>query len=168
MNRRLFLAAALAAIPAAGTLGGCATVAQNIDSTLKRIVDDTDTLAKGLSALVPSLSSVAGLSSETQALISATVLNVQTVADQVGAVSSVASAKPLVEKIETYVNTIVGALAALGPALPTPVSTILQAASILLPIIEIAVGIAVPAAAAKPGLDADWARGYLKAITPPR
>jgi len=51
-----------------------------------------------------------------------------------------------VQIVERDVNTIVGALAGL-PNLPPNVSTILTAATVLLPVLEASVGIVAPAAA---------------------
>ena len=65
-------------------------------------------------------------------------------------VQSATSAQPTVAQVAKDVNTIVNALSVLP--LPPPAPTILLAASVLLPVIEGAVGVAVPStAAAAPG-----------------
>jgi len=69
-----------------------------------------------------------------------------TVANAAASAPDAAAMKGSVQIVERDVNTIVGALAGL-PNLPPNVSTILTAATVLLPVLEASVGIVAPAAA---------------------
>jgi hypothetical protein len=71
--------------------------------------------------------------------------SVQSVATALAKVTDKAAAQPLVTKLETYVNAFVSAAAGI-PLLPPSIQLALQAASILLPVIEVAVGLVLPSA----------------------
>lgn len=141
MQRRHFLALAPSV-----ALGGCLT---GPDQAIATVANDAKLIASGLQGVLVQLGNlnVAGLTPAILATVGSAVTNLQAVADAIAGVATNAAAQPLVQKIETYVNTIVSALAVLP--LPPPISTALQAAAILLPIIEAAVGMVLPASTAR-------------------
>ena len=161
MNRRTVLLAPLA-------LAACNNPAQ-IDTVLATVVADAQTIAGGLQGMLPQLGALnlPGLTPAVMAIVGSAVADLQGVATSLQSVSAVASAQPLVQKIESYVNVIVSTLAALP--LPPPISTILVAASVLLPVLESTVGLIVnsltPATAKAAGstMTAPTARLILKA-----
>lgn len=142
-------------------LGACNTI--NIDKTLATVAADANLIAGGLKGVLAQLGplNIPGLDTAILGKAATAIAGIQTVAASLTGVTSTAAAQPLVQKIESYVNVVVSALASLP--LPPPISTAIQAAAILLPIIEIAVGLAVPASAAKasPAMDANMARVIL-------
>jgi hypothetical protein len=151
----------LAVTPLAA-LAACA--GQSADQTIATVAADANTIAGGLQGVLAQLGplNVPGLTPSVISTVGVAVSQIQTVAASISGVTSAAAAQPLVQKIETYLNTIVAALA--GLPLPPPVSTALQAAAILLPIIEVAVGLVVQQAAkAAPGaISPDEARMILR------
>lgn len=132
LNRRTLLASS-AIIPLAGCAG------MGTDASISAIARDASILASGLMGAIAQLGSLA-----IPATVSAALAGLQSVADALSTVASQSAALPLVQKIESYVNVIVQALASI-PLLPAPVTLALQAATILLPIIEAAVGMVLPA-----------------------
>lgn len=112
------------------------------DQTVKIVATDVQLIANGLQGILPNLGTLAGLSPESLATIANALADLQQVASAIAQTSTTAEEKPLVQKVEAYVNTIVSILAAI-PLIPPPISTVLQAAAILLPIIETAVGLVV-------------------------
>ena len=93
-----------------------------------------------LQGVFASLSGVKGINADLLIQVGVYVQDIKAAAASLQAASSTA-APGLVNQIEAAVNAVIGALAALP--LPPPISTALQAASILLPIIETAVGMIV-------------------------
>lgn len=138
MNRRNFLVAAPL------FLAACQTTTP-FDQTLAKVVSDVNILATGLKGVLTQLTTtnVLGLTSTVLNTITTAISNIQAIAGAIGQVTSIAATQPLIQKIESYVNTVVAALAALP--LPPAIAMALQAASILLPIIETAVGLLVTA-----------------------
>lgn len=138
---------------------------QTVDKNVAIVAADAKIITNGLAGILPQLGALGiGIPAE----VATALASLQSVADSLGAATTVASAQPLVQKIETYVNTIVGALAAI-PLIPPPISLVLQAASILLPVLETAVGLVINSfgASAKMrasarGMSADQARLILQ------
>ena len=83
------------------------------------------------------------------------------VAKSISASLTATAAQPLVRQVEADVNAAIQALASLS--LPKSVSAVLQAAQVLLPVIETAVGLMVPAAATPNAMSPAQARAILKA-----
>lgn len=134
-RKALLAAAGFVALP------GCSTIGQAIDSNLANVVTDSNAISNGASDILKNLVGI-NISSDTMNVIQGAISGIQSVAAAIGAVSSTASAQPLVQKLETYVNALVTAASNI-PGLPAIVATVLKAASVLLPVIEQAAGIAV-------------------------
>lgn len=132
MLRRSFLLSATA-------LTGCASVAQTFDSKLAQVVSDVSLIARGIGQIVPQVMSFTSLTPTGVAAIQQAAADIAMVADQIKSVTSIAAAQPWVQKLETYLNTIVTILAAMP--LPPQISVALQAATVLLPVIEMLVGL---------------------------
>lgn len=167
LTRRELLSRTILASGAGLTLWGCAT-ANQVAST---VAQDASLIATGLKGALANLGAlnIPGLTADKVMTIGLAVAGLQTVATSLLMATTTAVAQPLVQQIETDLNAIVGALA--GLPLPPPISTALQAAAILLPVIETAIGMvlpptapATPAArlAASVTMTADQARLILK------
>jgi hypothetical protein len=126
-------------------LAGCQTTDQSIGT----VVADVNSIAGAFAALLPQLASLTGMTPDVMGTVSQAIASLQAVATSLGTVTTVAAAQPLIRKVETYVNAVITALA-LVPLIPPPISTILQAAAVLLPVIEALVNMVVTQPAAVP------------------
>lgn len=158
LRRNLLLCTALVPVAACATL----------DTTLATVAADTNTIALGLKGVLAQLGTlnIPGLTTSVMATVGTAISSLQSVAAAIAGTTTTAAAQPLVQKIESYVNTVVGALALLP--LPPPISTALEAAAILLPLIETAVGLATNSVmrprGVMPGMTPDQARLILAGI----
>jgi hypothetical protein len=154
ISRRSILALPLA-VAACGSLPS--------GSTIALAAYDTALIAKGLNGVLTQLTvlQISGLTPSILDTCNQALTGLQGVAQALYSASSVSDAQPLVQKVEGYVNAIVGALAALP--LPPDVSKALAAAAILLPIVEVAVGLVMQTAPPAPAVQMtpDQARSTL-------
>lgn len=171
-RRRFFeavpaLALALAAAPVGVGLSGCAQL-QGLSTPQKisQVAADVAAIADGLAGVLPSLGQVSGIDAGTVAKVGGYVADLQKVAATLAGAGTTAEAQPLVKQVEQFVNAIAGALA--GLALPPPIGPAITAASVLLPVIEAAVNLAVPAAAPAGAMTPDEARAILNDLAAPR
>lgn len=123
------------------TLALASCTPSQLQSTLKQAASDASIIATGLKNALPQLAAIQGMPAGTIAKAGVLVSDIQSVAAAINASTSASAALPSVQQLEADVNTLVSTLASFP--LPPPVSTILQATSVLLPVIEIAVGLAV-------------------------
>lgn len=124
------------------------------------VVKDISLLSVGFTALLPTLSTVPGVATPILTEIAAYIAKAEVLAQSVSGTITVATAQPIVSQIETYFNE---ALALLGTVpLPANVTLVINAVKTILPIVEVAVGIAT-ASVAKTGLTPDQARAVLGA-----
>lgn len=144
LNRRVVLLGATALTAAA-----CAGV--TMDHAVSQASDDISLIATGLAGALPALGKTFGIKPATVAQVGDIVVKIQTVAVAAKASTTVADVRPLVKQLETLVNGIVTALAGLN--LPSPFGPALAAASVLLPVVEIAVGFVLPPGAGAPAND---------------
>jgi hypothetical protein len=130
-----------ALVGAGVTLFGC-TAAQ-VNSALSQVATDAQTLSAGLSGAMASLSTlnIPGLTPTIIGRVQTAIASVVTVANALSGATSTNSAQPLVQQLEGDVNAVVDALA--GLPLPAEIELPLQAAAVLLPVIETAVGLAI-------------------------
>lgn len=144
LSRRTALAA-VPAIGAAGLLAGCAnlTAAQ----VTAQVVQDVNTIAVGLSAEIPALQALSVIPAAVATSAITLINDVKAIAASVSSSLTTTAAQPLVLKIEGNVNALVTLLASFP--LPSQISLVLKAAVVLLPVIESAIGLAVPAAASQ-------------------
>jgi hypothetical protein len=140
MRRRRVLAIGSLAglLPLAACAGG-----QLPTPSIGVVANDVKIIATGLQGVMNQLGalSVPGLTPQVLNTCQTSLAGLQTCAAAIANASSAVDAKPTVEQVEGYVNAFVGALAVLP--LPAPVNTALVAATILLPVIEAAVGLAI-------------------------
>lgn len=164
MNRR-DLIRGMMAVPAIAVLGaaGCTTAQTTVAQT---VVNDVDMTAKAFETVLPNFAKIAGINAATVATIYGWIGNITTVARQIVAGMSQSAAQPLVQQIESDVNNIVGVLSTLP--LPPTIMTVVDAAAVLLPVIEAAVGLVTPASmqmrTAHAGMTPDEARAALTSI----
>lgn len=159
VRRRLFILG-LAALPAA-TLAGCASGPAVAPAT----INDINLIATALKSLMPQLGLVAGLSTTAIDIATRAIVDLQSAADAVATADTTAAAQPLVVRIASDMSAIIGALSA--AELPEALSRALQAASVLLPIIEAAVGLAAPAGAGIGTMTPVQARAALRTVSTP-
>lgn len=164
MNRRQILAASAwlpigYVVSGMSSCGGVAVVSQ-------QAAQDVSLIANGLSSALSGLGNVQGISASLVGTVGSYVAAIQKVASSVTAGMANATAASAVQQIETLLNSIVGALA--GLALPSPFGPVLAAATVLLPIVEAAIGMVVAAVHPAPAASAmtpDAARLVLQAAT---
>ena len=137
LSRRQFFAVS-GVSGAALLLAGC-----DLNGALSAAATDAQTIAAGLSGAMASLSSlnIPGLTPATVTKVQTAIAAIVTVSKSLSGATSTNSAQPLVQQLEGDVNAVVDALA--GLSLPAEISLPLQAAAVLLPVIESAVGLAV-------------------------
>jgi hypothetical protein len=147
-------------------VAGCATLSQTFSKTLAQIVSDVSLIANGIGSILPQLSALAGLSDSARTTIQAAIAGIKLVADQIKGIASTADGQPLIQQLEGYLNAIISALAMLP--LPPQISVILQAAMVLLPILEALVGLLMKPAANRFGsaMSPDAARLVLASWAP--
>ena len=159
MNRRNLLTAAAVIAPAA-LLAGCAT-GQTASQVTAQVLTDINLEASGLANALPLLTAAKGIPAAIVAKAQAIIARIQVAAASMSAQVTSAQAQATVTQIETDVNAVVGLLA--GMPLPPAISGVLQAAVVLLPLIEAGVGLAVPVGAAPSAMSAAQARMVLAA-----
>lgn len=118
-----------------------ACTATQVSSALQAAASDANIIATGLKADLPAIATIQGVSPATVASIGALVADIQTISSTITAASSATTALPSVQQLEADFNGIASALSALP--LPPQVASVLQAASVLLPLIEMSVGLVV-------------------------
>lgn len=164
VSRRGFLG--IAATTSVAALAACAMINPNNtpQENMVQVVADVTNIANAFARSLPQITALS-LSANTKAMISADVSDLNAVAKALTSAATTTTAQPLVQKVENDVNAVMDAVAAL-PGLPLALSGILQAATVLLPIIEASVGLAVPVATASrakaTGMTPDEARALLR------
>jgi hypothetical protein len=138
-SRRSFVSAVAALLLALSPIA-CTSV--QIHAAMKQAAMDTSLIALSLKNALPQLAAIQGMPADTITELAGYVDDLQRVAAAINAAASASEALPSVQQLEADLNSIVGALATFP--LPPNISTVLQAATVLLPVIEVAVGIAVP------------------------
>lgn len=159
MNRRHLLTAASAIVPAA-LLAGCAT-GKTASQVTAQVLTDINLEASGLANALPLLTAAKGISAAIVSKAQAIIARIQVAAASMTATVTSAQAQATVTQIETDVNAVVALLA--GMPLPPAISGVLQAAVVLLPLIEAGVGLAVPVGATPSAMSAAQARMVLAA-----
>lgn len=159
-GRMMLPAATFLPLAPLAILAACANSGTPV--TVQSVSQDVTLIATGLNNALSAPSVTALIPAATLPKIQQALSDLNSLATQVAASPSAAAQKGSVAVIEQDVNTIVSALAGL-PGLPPNVSTILTAATVLLPVIEVAVGLVVPAGAATAAMTPDAARMHLAA-----
>lgn len=164
MISRRFLFSTVAPAAVLVSLSGCATIGQALDSTLASVVADVQTAVSGAGAILPYLAGL-NLPAAVTSTVQTVLADLQTVASSIAGVATQAAAQPLVQKLATYVGTLVATLLGAGvTGLPAIVTTILQALQVLIPAIAAAIGMVGVAAAAPTNMSVGSARAYLKLV----
>lgn len=168
ISRRALLRTA-SLLPIAGAVVACA--GQTAATIAATAAQDIGLIGSGLSGALPALAASGVVSSSALSQVTGYINNIEQVATSVTTASTVAQGQSAVQQIETLLNSVVSALA--GLTLPAPFGPALSAASVLLPVVETAVGLAITtissstAAAPAPqaAMTADEARLILIAAT---
>lgn len=152
MNRRTLLAGVSAL-----AISGCATFSANF----ARAADDVSTIAAGLQQVLnnPAVAGLVPVSIMEQANV--WLVQLQQAAGSLKLAVTTGGAQDAVHQAEVLINAIVGALSKFP--LPAPIPQILLAATILLPIIEAAVGMLIKPTANVSSMSPEQARITLKA-----
>ena len=135
MNRAIFFVPLLA-------IAGCAST---VPVTPASVATDVATIGTGLLGALQN----SGLTVPAQA--TEAVADIIAVSDALEQGETMADAQPLVQRVESDLNTVVTSVGAL-PNLPAGVSGALTAAEVLLPVVEAAVDLTVPASAIPGGM----------------
>lgn len=162
-RRQLLVSSALAAPFLAFALSGCAGT--NAGNDIQLAAQDAETIALALKNSVNQLLALnlQGLTSAVAGEINAGLDQITAAASALSVAVAVPAAQNAVQSIETGLNSIVDSVAAIP--LPPAIRTVFQAAAVLLPTLEAAVGLAAsqisqPATAA--ALTPDQALAVLK------
>jgi hypothetical protein len=148
-------ALALAAC-SAGSVTSTSTVAQ-------QVIADVSTLALGVASLLPALGTLKGIPADAIAKAGTAINTITAAATQISGTITQAQALPIIQNIGANVNTLISVLTPFLGLLPPPYGTVIMAAQVLLPVIEAAVGLAVPPAAG--GMSVDHARMVLRSVS---
>jgi hypothetical protein len=147
----LALCAPLALMPV-----GCAGVGTGTSVSVTSVATDVSTIANGLAGAFASIPGV-------PSAVSTALTDLSNAASAMATATTQSAQQTVVQQVETDVNAIVKAASAI-PGLPAQVTVALTAAQVLLPVIEAAVNLIVPAsAAAANAMTPDVARLVLKA-----
>lgn len=162
-RRALFPVAGLAALT---TLAGCQSLSHIFpqgNASLSQSATDVANIAGAFKAVMPQLSTVTNLTSQASLVVTQAVNDLQTLAQNLAAAATTAVAVPIVLQVETDVNSVVNTLASYASSLPKVVAEALQAAAILLPVIEASVGL-LGAKAMAPATSVAHARSVLASL----
>jgi len=129
---------------------GCAS-SSDVPAT---VATDAGLIASGLAGSFKDISGVPGA-------IMAALTDLADAAQALADADTIASAQPLVQRVEADVNTVVAAVGALP--LPANATSALQAAQVLLVVIEAGVNLVVTAGAARAAMTPEQARLVLAA-----
>jgi hypothetical protein len=147
------------------SLLGCA--GQSAQQVVTTAAQDMATVASGLDGALSGLAglNIKGLTPDKVQKVQAAIADLKTAATALAQASSAGAAQPIVQQVEGDVNAIVTALAGITwPPEQKTIATALDAAQVLLPVIESAVGMVLPPAAAPKAaaaLSPDQARAIL-------
>lgn len=159
MNRRTLLSGVFA-LASASALAGCATTSAG-GLTAANVADIQAIANRFATVLLPVLSTVPGITPTILATVTTAVNDLNSVASQASTALAAPQATSLVGRVEADVNTALGILSGFSAVLPPPLGLILEAASVLLPVIETAVGIVAPVGAAPSTMSLTRARQVL-------
>lgn len=154
LNRRAALLLPLA-------LAACGGNAPQADAqTIARVAADVNIVASSLRTSVNQLAALNVINPQVLAICNTALDGIQSASAALAKTGTVDDARPLVQKIVDYVNTIVGALVVLP--LPPEVRTVLMVVATLMPVIQITIGLTVqPAPVAPAPMTPDAARSTL-------
>jgi hypothetical protein len=145
MNRRKLLSS-IALGSVAVVLAGCqSTVSSSASTIAAQAASDIGLIGSGLSGALSGLSASGTVSSSAVSQIAGYINAIEAIAATVTTATSATAGQTAVQQIETLLNSLVSA--ASGLPLPAPFSTALSAASVLLPVVEVAVGLVTTATA---------------------
>lgn len=128
---------------------------------LAQIASDAHMIAAGLQSVVGNPTIGAMIAPSDMSRVQAALADLSSVSATLADAPSASAAKPSVAQLVADTNVVVAATARLP--LPPPMPAVLQAANVLLPVLEAAVGLPVAASAAANTMSPDSARLVLAA-----
>jgi hypothetical protein len=152
MILRRSLLASSAIVPAALTMGGCASVQSwftansgTVDAVLSAAATEANTIATLLGNAVKAMVAAGfpGLTPELQSVVATSVAGIQTTSQALLGSGALATGQSNVQKIATYAAAALAALALL-PGLPAGVPAILAGAAVLVPTMGTIVSLVLP------------------------
>ena len=146
-------------------LAGCNLTGGNADAAVSLAVTQTQTMISAAETTLSGLAALKNIPGLTPDVVNQTqtaLTSLNSVSSALGGVTTVASAQPVVQKVETYVNAIVAAL--LPWPLPPPYNLVVAAMAITLPLIEAGVNMT---ASAIEQANAKTAAPVVQATVPP-
>lgn len=146
-RRHAFLAGAML------LLGGCGADGKLNANGIAMVGADVNAIATAFGNSLVAIAATPGVTISADALTKAQLAigSIKGIASALQGVTDTATAQPLVQQVETYISTFVGAVSTV-PGLPPQAQTYLAVANILLPVIFAAVNLAVPPAPVSPAV----------------
>jgi hypothetical protein len=108
------------------------------NTNLATAANYVSSIATGFLNVLPKFADIEGMPTALMAQIGQWIADLQNLAAVIKTTAEATAAQPVVQQVEADVNAIVGALAGF-PIIPPPISTVLTAATFLLPVIEAAI-----------------------------
>ena len=124
-------------------IAACSLTPAQIASISSEVVTNVQAIGSGLKSILPQVAAVVGIPATTVTTVTNLIGEISSVAAGISAVTTQPAATTVVGQIENDLNAVISALAAV-PFLPLPITLALQAASVLLPAAETALGMLVP------------------------
>jgi len=137
MHRRHFISLTAGVL----TLSACGSGSNS--TALDTVVSDVNLIASAFQNILPQIAAANGITPDMEATISAAITDLQTIATELRTTHGLNEAQPLVKQVEDDLNVIILNIGKLH-TIPTSIAVVLQAASVLLPVIENAVALQVP------------------------
>lgn len=140
LMRTSALVAAGAALSSCALFSGSSAPVAVVVSAVEVLDTEIQNVLMALQSISPAPTWLtAALIAQVQQIVS----EVNQVATAIGSVTTTASAQALVQQLETYISTLVNALA--GLPLPPPISIYVQIAAVIMPLLFAIVGLVIPA-----------------------
>jgi hypothetical protein len=159
MNRRNLLRTTFLALPMLAVLSACGTT--TVAQIAAQITADVDLVAQSLDAQLPALQAALGVNAAAVGAVATEVEQIVAAAAAFAVATSQATGAPIVTQIASDFSALETALA--GFTLPATLQKIITAVSVLLPIIEVGVGLLATPSAAANTMTAAQARAVLLA-----
>jgi hypothetical protein len=152
---------AIVGVSVIALLAVSACAGQTAAQVTQTLLTDTTTMAAALKAEMPAIQAVQGIPAANVAQAQAALADLQSVAGMLNTSMTTTAAQPVIQKIVADVTTFNDAVLPFAGA--TPVAGILEAANVLLPVLEVAVNLVSPVGAAANSMTPDQAVAVLKA-----
>jgi hypothetical protein len=152
---------AAAGVSVLALLAVSACAGESAQQIAQSVLTDTSTIASAFQAEMPAIEAIQGVPAADVTKAQAALADLQTVTGTLNTSLTATAAQPIIERVVADVEAFNAAVLPFVGG--TPVASVLEAANVLMPVIEIAVGLSAPAGAAANALTPDEARVVLQA-----